>query len=154
MARFVLLLFLLLPLAEIAMFIVVGRSLGVWMTLGLVVLGAIIGGLLLRQQGLGVITRMRASVDGGVMPGRTIFDATLIGMAAVLLILPGFISDIVALALLLPMVRGFFFTALLRRTESMETTATYRYRKGPDQAPGAPPLLDGLNDNERPGPRQ
>ncbi|MCP8886732.1 FxsA family protein [Devosia sp. XJ19-45] len=126
MARLIALSFLLLPLVEIALFIVVGRAIGLFPTLALIILAALAGGLLLRQQGLGVIARLRANVGAGTIPGRTMFDAMLIGVAAVLLVLPGFLSDIVALALLVPPLRHWLFNALAGRVRVVETTTSYR----------------------------
>jgi UPF0716 protein FxsA len=125
-ARLIALSFLALPLIEIALFIVVGRAIGLVPTLALVILAAIAGGLLLRQQGLGVIARLRNNVNTGTIPGRTMFDAMLIGLAAVFLVLPGFLSDIAALVLLIPGVRGWIFSVLAGRVRVVETTTSYR----------------------------
>lgn len=126
LARIIAFSFLLLPLVEIALFVVVGRAIGLLPTLALVIFAAIAGGLLLRQQGLGVINRLRSNVSAGTIPGRTMFDGLLIGIAAVFLVLPGFLSDAVALALLVPPVRGWIFSALAGRVRVVETTTTYR----------------------------
>ena len=132
-ARLIALSFLALPLVEIALFILVGRAIGLFPTLALVILAAIAGGLLLRQQGLGVVARLRSNVNAGTIPGRTMFDAMLIGLAAVFLVLPGFLSDIAALLLLIPGVRGWIFSALAGRVRVVETTTSYRrYDDGPD----------------------
>ena len=131
-ARLIALSFLALPLVEIALFILVGRAIGLFPTLALVILAAIAGGMLLRQQGLGVITRLRSNVNAGTIPGRTMFDAMLIGLAAIFLVLPGFLSDIVALVLLIPGVRFWLFSALAGRVRVVETTTSYRrYEDGP-----------------------
>lgn len=132
MARFFALAFLLLPLLEIATFILVGQAIGLLPTLALVVLAAIAGGLLLRQQGLSALARMRDNVNAGTIPGRTLFDAMLIGLAAVLLVLPGFLSDAAALLLLVPPVRAWLFRSLSRHVRVVETTATYRRHADPD----------------------
>ncbi|MBJ6988572.1 MULTISPECIES: FxsA family protein [unclassified Devosia] len=126
MGRFILFGFIALPLLEIAMFVVVGRAIGLLPTLGLVILAAVLGGFLLRQQGLGAINRLRTNVNQGTVPGRTMFDATMIGVAAMFLLIPGFISDIVALLLLLPTVRGFLFGQLAKNVTVVETTTSYR----------------------------
>lgn len=150
MARFIALGFLILPLVEIALFIVVGRAIGVFPTLGLIIAAAIGGGLLLRHQGLGVISRLRNNVSAGTIPGRTVMDAMLIGVAGLFLVLPGFLSDIVALALLVPAVRGWIFDALASRVRVVETSTTY-YRH-PDTTNGQvtrQPIIDLDDDNWR-----
>lgn len=135
MARLIAFSFLLLPLVEIALFVVVGRAIGVLPTLGLVILGAVAGAMLLRQQGLGVISRLRNNVSAGTIPGRTMFDAMLIGVAAVFLVLPGFLSDAVALTLLVPAVRGWIFSSLAGRVRVVETTTSYRRYDEPGTHP-------------------
>lgn len=148
MARLIGISFLLLPLVEIALFIVVGRAIGLFPTLALVILAALAGGMLLRQQGLGVVARLRNNVSAGTVPGRTMFDAMLIGLAALLLILPGFLSDIVALTLLIPAVRGWIFTALAARVTVVETTTSYRRYADPDDPRlSGPPVVD-LDDED------
>lgn len=151
MARLIAISFLLLPLVEIALFIVVGRAIGVLPTLALIVLGMLGGAMLLRQQGLGVLNRMRNSVNAGTIPGREMFETMLIGFAAFLLVVPGFLTDIVALALLVPAVRRWIFTSLAGRVTVVETTATYRRHDAANDAQdprlGGPPTIDLGDDN-------
>jgi UPF0716 protein FxsA len=123
-ARFFALGLLLLPIIEIALFIKVGQTIGLWPTLALVIGAALLGGLLLRQQGLAVLGQLRSNVNTGSMPARTIADAMMIGVAAVFLVLPGFLSDVVALALLVPAVRGWIYAALGRRVRVVSATST------------------------------
>lgn len=127
-----------LPIIEIALFIKVGQTIGLLPTLALVIGAAILGGLLLRQQGMAVLGQLRNNVNAGRLPGRTIFDTMLIGLAALLLVLPGFLSDAVALLLLLPPVRGWIYAGLARRVTVVETSTTYR--SGPR---GGDPRLHG-----------
>ena len=126
MARFFAFGFLALPLIEIALFIVVGRAIGLLPTLALVVLAAFAGILLLRRQGLDVVNRLRSNMSAGTIPGRTMFDTMLIGLAGILLIIPGFFGDIVALLLLIPPVRHWLYRAMTRNIKVVQTTATYR----------------------------
>ena len=150
MARLIGLIFLGLPLLEIAMFIVVGRAIGLLPTLGLVIGAALVGGLLLRQQGLGVVAKMRGSLDAGTIPGRAMFDVMLIGIAGILLVLPGFISDIAALLLLVPPVREMIFTRLASRVQVVETTTSYRRHADIDDPRlSGPPVLDLDDENWR-----
>ena len=150
MPRFFILGFFALPLIEIALFIQMGRWIGLLPTLALIVLAALCGGLLLRQQGLSVLARLRGNMADGQLPGRAIFDAMAIGVAALLLILPGFLSDAVALALLLPPLRELLYTMLARNVRVVETTASYRRSDTP------PPgriggVVDLDEDDYRPG---
>jgi UPF0716 protein FxsA len=117
---------IILPIIEIALFIKVGQTIGLFPTLALIIGAAILGGLLLRQQGLSVLTQLRSNVSTGRMPGRTIADAMMLGVAALFLVLPGFLSDVVALALLLPPVRGWIYATLASRVTVVESTTSYR----------------------------
>jgi UPF0716 protein FxsA len=140
--------FLVLPLLEIAMFIIVGRAIGLLPTLLLVIAAAVLGAFLLRQQGLSVLSRMRGSMSAGTLPGRQVFDAMLLGMAAVLLVLPGFLTDIAALLLLVPPVRHWIFRSLSGRMTVVETTTSYRRHADPDDPRlGGPPVVD-LDDKD------
>lgn len=105
---------LLWPLAEIACFILVGRRIGVWPTLSLVVLSAIIGVVLMRIQGLGALTRLRQSARDGGTPGKDLLDAAMIVLAGFLLLVPGFLTDIVGLALFFPPFRTWIWNRLVR----------------------------------------
>ena len=96
-----------LPLLEIAGFVVVGRQIGALATVGLVIASAVLGGLLLRHQGFGVMARLRQEIDAGRDPGRQLAHGVMILLAAILLIVPGFITDIFGLALFIPPIRDF-----------------------------------------------
>lgn len=109
------LLFLLWPFLEIAGFIVVGREIGVLATIALIVLMAVIGSFLLRTQGFGVLRRAQSELDAGRDPGREIANGVMIVVAAFLLILPGFVSDIVGLTLFIPQVRDLVWRWLKSR---------------------------------------
>lgn len=103
--RLPLLFILFLPLAEIAGFVVVGRMLGVLPVLGLTLGSAVIGLFLLRIQGADALRKLTAESRAGRDAGRSLVHAALIVVAAFLLIIPGFISDIFGLLLFLPFVR-------------------------------------------------
>ena len=114
------LLILVLPLLEIAGFVIVGKQIGALATVGLVIASTIAGALLLRTQGLGVMRRVRAEMDAGQDPGRQLAHGAMLFLAAVLLVVPGFLTDIVALLLLLPPVRDFAWRHLKSRITVMD----------------------------------
>lgn len=103
--RLPLVLFLVAPLIEIAGFVVVGGAIGVLPTLGLVMLSAVLGFALLRFQGAGILRRLQDESKRGVDPGRQLIHAGLLVVAAFLLIIPGFVGDIIGLLLFVPAVR-------------------------------------------------
>jgi UPF0716 protein FxsA len=109
------LLLLALPLLEIAGFVIVGREIGALATIGLVLASSIAGGMLLRHQGFGVMTRVRAEMDAGRDPSRQLAHGVMIVLAAILLIIPGFITDIFGILLFLPPVRDLAWRMLKSR---------------------------------------
>jgi UPF0716 protein FxsA len=115
--RFLPLIFLLLPLVEIAGFVVVGRQIGVLWTIALVIAAALAGAALLRHQGLGVMNRIRAEMEAGRDPGREMAHGAMIVLAAVLLLIPGFVTDIFGLLLFIPPVRELAWRFLRRRVD-------------------------------------
>jgi UPF0716 protein FxsA len=89
-----------LPLMEIAAFVLVGQAIGVAGTLALVLTAALVGAALVKSRGLALLGRFRDMAERGEWPGPELFDDMLVMLAGLLLILPGFVSDAVALALL------------------------------------------------------
>ncbi|MDE1993790.1 MAG: membrane protein FxsA [Rhizobiaceae bacterium] len=132
----------LMPLAEIAGFVIVGKIVGVWATLALVVLSVVVGAALLRIQGIGVLQRISAESRNGGDPGREMVHGAMIVVAAFLLMLPGFISDIIGLLLFIPAVRDLAWQVLRKRIVVLGASGAFR--RGPGQAPGS---------NAGPGPR-
>jgi len=151
MVRFLFLGIIILPIVEIAIFIKVGQSIGLLPTLALIVGAALLGGLLLRQQGLSVLARMRSDFQSRQLPARAILDAMLIGIAAVLLVLPGFLSDIAALLLLLPPVRAALYGVLAGRMSVVAAHGGVRPRPTfPDARVRGPTTIDLDDDDYRP----
>lgn len=95
------------PLIELAVFIQVTQWIGLLNALALLLLVSLGGVLLVRHQGLGVVRRVRDQVRAGNLPAADLVDGLLILIAGVLLILPGFVSDFLGLLLLLPLTRAF-----------------------------------------------
>lgn len=137
--------FLLLPLAEIAGFILVGRRIGLLPTLSLVVLSGVAGIVLMRIQGFGVLTRLRQSGQDGRAPGKELLDAAMILIAGILLLIPGFISDVVGLALFLPPVRTFLWNRLMRNVVVVDIGGM---RPGHKQPQTGPQRTIDLDDND------
>ncbi len=112
---FLLLAILSLPLIEIAVLIFVGSNIGVFPTIGLIILTGFLGMLLLRIQGFAVISRIRTEMDSGQIPDKSMADAAMIALAGVFLIIPGFVSDIIGILLFMPPVRALIRTAIGKR---------------------------------------
>lgn len=111
----VVLLLIVAPLVELYVILQVAHSIGGWNTLGLLLLMGIVGGWLLKQQGLSVMRRLSASVQAGRSPDKALVDGFLVLVAGVLMLAPGFVSDVVAFVLLLPPTRAFVRAPLVKR---------------------------------------
>lgn len=96
---------LVVPLMEIAAFVVIGGQIGVFATLALVVVTAVIGSILLRVQGFGLINRIRGELDAGRIPARELVHGVILLVAGVLLLTPGFVTDAAGFLLFVPPVR-------------------------------------------------
>lgn len=94
-----------LPFLEIAGFIIVGNEIGVLATLGLIILAIFVGVFLLRFQGFGLIQKIREETAAGRTPKRELVHGVMLFFAALLLIIPGFITDIIGLLLFIPAIR-------------------------------------------------
>lgn len=129
---FLLLVLLALPLIEIAVLILVGSKIGVFATIGLVILTGILGTVLLRLQGFSVLSRIRSEMDRGQVPDKSLADAAMIALAALFLILPGFISDIIGIALFLPPVRALIRSMIGKRVKIVRTTGHTPSSSRPD----------------------
>jgi UPF0716 protein FxsA len=122
------------PLIEIGLFIEIGGIIGLWPTLALVLLTAALGSWQLRAQGLATLARARQQLDRGELPTRELFDGFCLVIAGALLLTPGFMTDVIGLALFVPGVRD-----ALRRfvANRMETAAETRvWVDGEEVSPG------------------
>lgn len=115
MALLLLVVFVGVPFAEIYVLLQVGHAIGVLNTLALLILVSMVGAWLAKREGLGVIRRMQDALNAGRVPGAELVDGFLILLAAALMITPGFLTDIVAIFLLLPPVRAVVRHTLRRR---------------------------------------
>jgi len=125
-------LFLLFVLAEIAAFILVGGAIGVLPTLGLVVAGMLGGAMLVRWSGVAMLRRAKAEFDAGRQPASPLAEGAFLAVAALLIMLPGFLSDAVGIALLVPAVRHDIRRRLARRFRPLAPRpVTEHQRSGP-----------------------
>lgn len=98
----ILLLFIAVPLAEIAVFIKVGEIIGIGATVALVILTAIIGVALLKRQGLAAMARAQKSIDAGELPVDSVVDGVCLLVAGAFLLTPGLITDTAGFLLMIP----------------------------------------------------
>ncbi|AJO80319.1 MULTISPECIES: FxsA family protein [Pseudomonas] len=112
-----LLLFLLFPVLELFVFVKVSAAIGFFPALLLIILGSMLGVLVLRVAGLATALRARESLNRGELPAQTMLEGLMLALAGGLLILPGFISDVFGLLLLLPITRRLMAGKMRQRAE-------------------------------------
>lgn len=113
--RFLFLLIIVLPIAELMLLIEVGQEIGVLPTVLIVLATASTGIAILRRQGVSTLRRAQQRMQGGEMPGREIMEGFLISIGGALLLTPGFITDVFAICLLLPPTRRALVGWLFRK---------------------------------------
>tara|TARA_Y100000746_G_C15393117_1_gene403105 strand:- start:309 stop:800 length:492 start_codon:yes stop_codon:yes gene_type:complete len=97
--------FISIPIIEIALFIEVGNRIGFLATIGIVILTAITGTILIRHQGLATFKKARVSLKENILPINEVFDGLCIVLAGALLLTPGFFTDTLGLSLFVPSLR-------------------------------------------------
>lgn len=130
MGRILFLAFLLIPLIEIACFILIGNAIGLWPTLLGVLVTAVAGSLLLRFQGISIVNDIRATMGRGELPARSLADAMMVGFAGVLLLTPGYFTDLLGLLLLIPPVRTALYAWLRSRVKVVATASSSGFSYG------------------------
>src|SRR5919199_3606483 len=108
-------LFIVVPIAELAVIIQVGQLIGVWWTIALLLADSVLGSMLMRSQGRAAWRRFNAALAAGRPPAREVLDGALVIFGGALLLTPGFITDIFGLAFLLPPTRAVLRRLLVRR---------------------------------------
>jgi UPF0716 protein FxsA len=108
-------LFIVVPIAELALLIQVGQVIGVWWTIALLIADALLGSWLLRSQGRAAWRRFNEALAEGRIPHREVVDGVLVIFGGVLLLTPGFITDIFGVLFLFPPTRVLMRRVLVRR---------------------------------------
>lgn len=140
-----------LPIAEIAVFILVGQYIGLLPTLAMIFITAVLGSLLLRVQGFGLLRRIQAETERGAVPGRELVHGVMILVAGLLLLTPGFITDVLGFLLFIPPVRDAGW-ALLRERIVVMTSSRFggaARQARPNGRPSEPVIDLDSDDFER-----
>ncbi|MFC1624521.1 FxsA family protein [Candidatus Omnitrophota bacterium] len=105
MLGYLILLFTLVPIAELALLIKVGQHIGLGNTIFIVIFTGILGAILAKTQGLITLVRIREDINEGIMPTEKLFDGVLILCGGILLLTPGLITDLIGFMALIPLTR-------------------------------------------------
>ena len=148
------LLLLAVPIGEVFIFLEVGSVIGTWPTIGLIVGTAVIGGMILRWQGLQTLARARQQLAANRLPVAEMAEGATLALAAVLLLTPGFFTDALGTLLLFPPLRRSMLRRLLARFAPHASHAGAG--SGPASAADGARVIDGeytvLDDAPEPGP--
>ena len=152
-----LLLFIVMPIVEMAILIKVGGVIGALNTVGLVVLTAVVGAAMLKRQGLATLMRANQRMNTGEIPAREMAEGLLLAIGGVLLMTPGFVTDAIGFACLLPGTRHVMAAHLLKRMVVQGQAQTFHFHTGggfqqrdPFRRPGeSGDIIEGEFEEER-----
>ena len=139
------------PILEIIVFIEAGGYIGLWPTVGVVILTAIIGSALLRHQGLSTLARAQENLAAGRLPITEVFDGLCILVGGALLLTPGFITDTAGFLLLVPPLRDILRRLAGRYFVNKAEMHVWTDAPSSGEGPGSPgdgsvgngPVIDG-----------
>ncbi len=137
-------LFLLIPLLEIYLLIQVGGLIGAWPTVLLVVFTAVLGAMLLRHQGLYTLNKVQTAMGRGELPTMAMMEGMVLIVCGALLLTPGFFTDALGFAGLVPPLRQAMIRGLLTRGVVSAMGGAYQQRHPyHDEHDSGPRTLDG-----------
>jgi UPF0716 protein FxsA len=139
MGGLLLLVFIVVPILEIAVFIQAGEWIGLWPTLAGIVMTALIGAALVRRQGLSVLEKAQTSVNEGRFPVAEVFDGLCLVLAGALLLTPGFLTDTAGFLLLLSPLRAFLRRTIGRRMMASGQVGVWTDGPSPPRPPPSSP---------------
>mgnify|MGYP000034110654 CR=1 FL=1 len=113
--RFLLLIFIIVPIVEMWLLIQVGGLIGAVPTIAAVLLTAVLGLAMLRRQGLSTLLRVNQRMDNGELPAQEMLEGVVLAVSGVLLLTPGFFTDVLGFAGLTPMLRRSLVRRLVGR---------------------------------------
>ncbi|WP_226646070.1 FxsA family protein [Microbulbifer variabilis] len=148
--RPLLLLFIVLPVLEMWVLITVGREIGALPTIGLVFLTAIVGVALLRRQGLSTLMRAQEKMRTGDIPAKEMVEGIFLAVGGALLLTPGFITDALGFACLIPGLRQLLLGRLLRHVTIVSPGGPHR--SNPSQR--GPDIIEGEFSRDEKKPRE
>lgn len=128
--RGLLLAFILIPILEVWLLLKVSSFIGVLPTIGLVILTAVLGSFLLRQQGLATVLRAREKMAGGALPASEMVEGICLAVGGALLLTPGFFTDAIGFICLIPGLRQPLLRWMLKRMAASGRVEVRTYYNG------------------------
>ena len=121
------LLFVLVPIVELAILVRLGSRIGFWPTLGLVVLTGAVGAWLAKSQGLRLVRAIQGELAAGRIPANHLLDGLLVLIGGIVLLTPGLLTDLLGIMLLFPPTRAVFRRGISARMQRMVRSGEVRY---------------------------
>ncbi len=143
--RFLLILFIVMPIVEMWVLIEVGSRIGALPTIGLVLLTAMVGLALLRQQGFSTLLRANQRLESGELPAQEVAEGLMLAIGGALLLTPGFVTDSIGFACLLPQSRRWMVNSWLKNVQIVNLGGQPRGFGGGPGA-GSRPFHDPFNN--------
>ena len=154
--RVFLLLFLIVPIVEMLVLFEVSDHIGAFVTVGLVILTAVAGVQILKQQGVATLTRANQRLNAGELPAEEILEGMLLAVGGVLLLVPGFVTDTLGLLCLIPQTRRLAVRRLFasRHFQFRSMHSQHGPRPPGSDAHESGNIYEGEYDRERPSHRK
>ena len=134
-----LLLFIIVPAVELAILIEIGKDIGFWPTMGLILITGVIGSTLTRRQGLAVWNQFNSKLQAGTLPGKELLDGLIVLCSGALLLTPGILTDFVGFLGLIPQSRELIRSRLQKYVSKAQTQGSFRVYGSPFQNMSSPP---------------
>ena len=141
-------LLLIVPIVEIAAFILIGGQIGLIPTLLMILVTAIIGTFFLRQQGFQILNTIKTETAAGRIPGRTLGDGAMVLVAGILLLTPGFVTDTIGFLLFVPFVRSAIWSFMASRVKVVVPGAEMFTQRQSERRPYDDETVIDLDEDE------
>jgi UPF0716 protein FxsA len=123
-----LILFVIIPVTELYILIEVGKKIGSLTTIGVIILTGIIGTYLVKSQGFMILRKIQSDLNEGIMPGDSLIQGAIILAGGILLLTPGFVTDILGFIFLMPASRNILKKYLLKWLKGKIKEGNFYYR--------------------------
>ena len=124
-----LILFVIVPVTELYILIEVGKKIGSLTTIGIIILTGIIGAYLVKSQGFMILKKIQNDLNEGIMPGDSLIQGAIILSGGILLLTPGFVTDIIGFIFLIPVSRRVVKKYLLKWLKGKIKEGNFYYRE-------------------------
>lgn len=124
-----LLLFIIVPVVELYILIEVGKKIGSLTTIGIIILTGILGAYLVKSQGFMILKKIQNDLNEGILPGNNLIQGAIILAGGILLLTPGFITDIIGFIFLIPASRRVVKKYLLKWLKGKIKEGNFYYRE-------------------------